>query len=47
MGKHIELQQVTKNCVAVTYEELRSNAGTILFDDLIVAIDATMRPDIF
>jgi glyoxylase-like metal-dependent hydrolase (beta-lactamase superfamily II) len=45
MGIHFEIQQVSKNTIAVIDEKLASNAGAILLDDYIVAIDATMRTD--
>jgi glyoxylase-like metal-dependent hydrolase (beta-lactamase superfamily II) len=45
MGIHFEIQQVSPRTVAVIDEKLPSNAGAILLDDYIVAVDATMRPD--
>lgn len=40
-----EIQQVSKCTVAVIDESLASNAGAILLDEYIIAVDATMRPD--
>src|SRR5512138_341579 len=45
MGIHFELQQVSPSTVAVVDEQLASNAGALVLDDYIVAVDATMRPD--
>jgi cyclase len=45
MGIDFEIQHVSKNTVAVIDENLASNAGAILLDDCIVAVDVTMRPD--
>ncbi|CAG0930344.1 Metallo-beta-lactamase type 2 [Thermoflexales bacterium] len=45
MGIHFELQQVSPRTVAVVDEQLASNAGALVLDDYIVAVDATMRPD--
>jgi glyoxylase-like metal-dependent hydrolase (beta-lactamase superfamily II) len=45
MGIQFEIQQLSQRTVAVVNEKLASNAGAVLMDDYIVAIDATMRPD--
>ena len=45
MGIHFEIQQVSPRTIAVIDGQLASNAGALLLDDYIVAVDATMRPD--
>ena len=40
-----KLQEISPGTVAVIDDRLASNAGAIILDDFIVAIDATMRPD--
>jgi glyoxylase-like metal-dependent hydrolase (beta-lactamase superfamily II) len=40
-----ELQKVSESTVAVVDENLASNAGAIILDDCIIAVDATMMPD--
>jgi len=41
----LEIQPVSRNTLALIDPRLRSNAGAILFDDFIVVVDATLRPD--
>ncbi len=45
MGIYFEIRQVSNDTIAVIDEELASNAGALIMDDYIVAVDATMRPD--
>lgn len=45
MGIQFEIGQVSPRTVAVIDGAPPSNAGAILLDDYIVAVDATMRPD--
>lgn len=45
MGSPFELQTISESTVAVIDENLESNAGALILDEFIVAVDATMRPD--
>lgn len=45
MSDEVKLIEVSKNCIAVVNDNLRSNAGAVVLDNSIVVIDVTMRPD--